>query len=357
MSTDELHVGKPNIGDRDLFYRMLDNILDSGRLTNDGPMVKTLESIFCDIVEVEHAIAVSNATRGIEIATRALNMDREVLMPSFTFIATPNALTWQRATPKFVDTLPNDYTIDPSEVERAIGKRTSGIVAVHTFGKLCQARELRKIAGAYELPIVYDAAHALGCPGAARHGNASVFSLHATKVANSFEGGVITTNDPDLADTCRLMRNFGIVGYGETATLGINAKMSEVHAAMGIVSLISLDEWIEHNMWVWGQYRMRLGDIVKPTGENYHYVVIEVENAEGLTHHLHKRNILARRYFHPGCHHQLPYSALDPDLALKNTEELCERVVCLPTGTSIGMEEVERVSLEVEAYLKGWGNA
>jgi len=310
-----------------------------------------LESMICDFTGAKHAIAVSNATRGLEIATRALDMDKGVIVPSFTFIATPNALLWQKSRPVFVDVSPGSFAIDPGQVEATITKRISGIVATHTFGYPCDVKRLGLIAEAYRVPIVYDAAHCIGVPGIGANGNAEVFSFHATKIANSFEGGVITTNDPDLAYTCRLMRNFGFSDYGETSTYGINAKMSEIHAAMGIVSLAALDDFIDHNKWVYEQYKMRLGDIVvDKEGGNYHYMVILVDDAESLTRHLRNRNILARRYFHPGCHRLVPYTLSDPDLSLPNTEELCEKVVCLPTGTSINEEDIERVCLEIDAH-------
>lgn len=349
----ELHVGRPNIGSRELLHQLLDEILDSRVLTNNGPFVEILEGLVCDLTGAKHAIAVSNATRGLEIACRALNMEREVLVPSFTFVATPNALHWQRCRPVFVDTSPGKFTISPEEVERTLGmvRRVSGIVATHTFGQLCQVDKLQSISDAYNIPVVYDAAHCLGVPGVGTNGNAEVFSLHATKIANSFEGGVITTNDDDLAYTCRLMRNYGFTGYGETATYGINAKMSDVHAAMGVVSLSNLDDFIDWNKWVYGQYKMRLRDmIVDGEDGNYHYVVAMVDDAEGLAAHLHKRGVLVRRYFHPGCHNLIPYLGMYPSLSLPNTEELCRKVVCLPTGTSINEEDIERVCLEIEAY-------
>ena len=351
-----LHVGRPNLGSEELFLALVDEIFTSRQLTNDGPLVKLFEARLSRFLQVEHVVAVANATLGLEILVHALNMTKDVIVPSFTFIATPNAVSWCGGRPVFADAAPGSFVVDPYHVEDLITSRTSGIIGVHTFGQPCDVKALGNIAERYNVPLIFDAAHALGCTHNGQRlggsGDAEVFSFHATKVINSFEGGAITTNDPNLATTCRQMRNFGITGYGQTANLGINAKMSEVHAAMGIVSLEKYDEIVRHNQAVWRMYRQGLDDVDgvyliphHPDEQtNYHYVVLEVkEGRDTLWEYLHAHDILARRYFHPGCHRLVPYALSNPDLSLPRTEVLCDHLLCLPTGQDVTARDVERV--------------
>jgi dTDP-4-amino-4,6-dideoxygalactose transaminase len=358
-----LHVGYPNVGDELLYLCLMDEVIETRRLTNDGPVVKLFEDRLAEFLDVEHVVAVANATLGLEILVRALDMDKDVIVPSFTFIATPNAVTWCGGRPVFADVAPDELTIDPRHVERLVTKRTSGIVGVHTFGHPCKVDELQVLADSYNVPLIFDAAHALGCSykdqKIGHFGRAEVFSFHATKVVNSIEGGAIATSDPDLAATCRQMRNFGIE-RGEVVNLGINAKMSEVHAAMGLVNLAHYDEIVEHNEEMWGIYEKGLADVdeawlIQPHDghrHNYHYVPVYVrEYRDTLWEYMRARDILVRRYFHPGCHRLMPYVASDPDVVLPKTEWLTEHILCLPTGQGVDESDVHRVCDAIKEAL------
>jgi dTDP-4-amino-4,6-dideoxygalactose transaminase len=231
-----LHVGRPNIGDRDAFLRRVNQILDNQWLTNNGPMVQEFEQRIAAHLGVKHCIAMCNGTVALEIAIRALGLEGEVIIPSWTFVATAHALYWQGITPVFADIDPATHNLDPAAVRRMITPRTSGIIGVHLWGRAAPIDELQAIADQHGLKLMFDAAHAFGSTykgqTIGQFGACEVFSFHATKSFNTFEGGAVTTNDDELAETMRLMRNFGFVHYDKVIHPGTNGKMIEVCAAM-----------------------------------------------------------------------------------------------------------------------------
>jgi dTDP-4-amino-4,6-dideoxygalactose transaminase len=305
-----------------------------------------------------------NGTVALEIAIRALDLKGEVIVPSFTFVATAHALQWQEITPVFCDIDPRTHVLDPGVVERMITPRTTGIIGVHLWGRPCAPEALAEIAERRKLQLMFDASHAFGCTHGGRpvggFGRAEVFSFHATKCFNTFEGGAVVTNDDDLAKKMRLMKNFGFAGFDNVIYLGTNGKMSEISAAMGLTGLESLDEFFGANERNYRQYQRELAGLpgirIFPHGEgeksNYQYVVLEVDEVEAgigrdlLLKVLHAENVLARRYFWPGCHRMQPYRALFPHagLLLPETERVASRIVVLPTGTAIGEAEIGKVS-------------
>ncbi len=349
------HVGRPNIGNRDRLLARLDDLLDRRWLTNNGPYVQEFEQRIADLVGVKHCIATSNATVALEIAARAAELSGEVIIPSFTFVATAHALQWIGITPVFCDVESEGPNIDPDAVEKAITPATSGILGVHVWGKPCGADRLGEIARRYGLRLLFDAAHAFGCSYRGRMigslGDAEVFSFHATKCVNAFEGGAIVTNDDGIAARAKLMRNFGFATYDVVTSLGINGKMTEICAAMGLTSLESMAQFTRINYDNYRQYRRELADLPGITvmaydeGEqnNYHYVVIEIDELttglgrDAFHQILWEENVRARRYFYPGCHQLEPYRSLPryADLSLPNTERLTARVLCLPSGSAV----------------------
>jgi dTDP-4-amino-4,6-dideoxygalactose transaminase len=360
---EALHVGRPNIGDRERLFGRISQCLDSKWLTNNGPFVQELERTISEMAGVRHCIAVCNATVGLEIAAKALGLSGEVIIPSFTFVATAHALRWLGIEPIFCDVDERTHSIDPDQVERLITPRTTGIVGVHLWGRPCDVTRLDVIAGRHDLRLVFDAAHAFGCSYGGRmignNGDAEVFSFHATKFVNAFEGGAIVTNDGGLADNMRLMRNFGFAGYDKVLRIGTNGKMNEVSAAMGLTSLESLDAFVATNHRNYKRYEQNLAGVpgicLAPysTNEksNYQYVIVEIdEDATRLSRDriqeiLWAENVLARRYFYPGCHRMEPYvsSPAQSGLSLPNTDYLAHRVLSLPTGMDVGVGEVDRV--------------
>lgn len=360
---EKLHVGRPNIGDRERLMMRINDMLDRRWLTNNGPYVHEFEEKMKALLGVRHCIPMCNATVALEIAIRALGMGGEVIVPSFTFIATAHALQWQEITPVFCDVDPITHNIDPARIEELITPRTTGIIPVHVWGRPCDLGALEEIAHRRHLRLLYDAAHAFHASSEGRmignFGNAEVFSFHATKFFNSFEGGAVATNDDDLAKKIRLMKNFGFSGYDNVIYIGTNGKMSEISAAMGLTVLESLDEIIRVNYRNYQVYRSLLSDIPgvrlitynEKEKNNYQYIILEIDetvtgvNRNLLVDILHAENVLARRYFYPACHKMEPYRSYFPHagLLLPETEKLVERVMSLPNGTAVGPAEIEGV--------------
>ncbi|MGH2993231.1 MAG: DegT/DnrJ/EryC1/StrS family aminotransferase, partial [Solirubrobacterales bacterium] len=271
--------------------------------------------------------------------------------------------------PVFCDVDPATYTIDPDAAENLISNRITGIVGVHLWGRPCDVDALTALADRHGLRLIFDASHAFGCSHGGRmvgtFGDAEVFSFHATKLLNSAEGGAIVTNDRAFADGARLMRNFGFADYDRTAGLGINGKMSELSAAMGLTSLESLPRFIAANRRNYDGYRAGLAEVPglslvshEPSERhNYHDVVVDVSESEAgisrdvLQRVLWEENVLARRYFYPGAHRMEPYrSVARAGSSLPVTEHLAARTLVLPNGGEIGAEEIERVC-ELAAFV------
>ena len=360
---EKVHVGRPNIGNREHLLARINDMLDRVWFTNNGPYVQEFETKLAAFVGVRHCVAMCNGTVALEIAIRALGLKGEVIVPSFTFIATAHALQWQEITPVFCDIDPRTHNLDPGQVEKMITPRTSGIIGVHTWGRPCDVDALEVIARRRNLQLLFDAAHAFGCSYKGKSiggfGRCEVFSFHATKFFNTFEGGAILTNDEVLAEKVRLMHNFGFRGYDNVIYIGTNGKMTEVCATMGLTSLESVDEFIKTNRRNHSAYRRELDGIPgvsvmvydERERANYQYVVLEVdERTAGLTRDelvevLFAENVLARRYFFPGCHRMEPYRSYFPHAALilPETERLCRRVMVLPNGTSVDEPAISQI--------------
>ena len=370
--SSELHVGRPNIGDREALLKRINDLLDRKRLTNDGPFLREFEQRICASIGVKHCVAVCNATIGLEILAKAIGLSGEVILPSFTFVATAHALRWHGITPVFCDIDPTTHNIDPQRVEELITSRTTGIIGVHLWGRPCEIQKLEEIARRHNLKLLLDAAHAFACSYKGQmvggFGNAELFSFHAIKFVHAFEGGAVVTNNDELAAKLRLMRNFGFAGLDTVTSLGTNGKMSEPSAAMGLTSLESLNGFIEANGRNYQLYKQQL---TKAPGIsllhyqenekcNYQYVVLEInETVAGISRDmldeiLWAENVLTRRYFYPGCHLMEPYRTEEPEarVRLPQTERLAKMVLCLPTGSAIGSTEITAICALIEFIVK-----
>ena len=360
---EPLHVGRPNIGNRKRFLDRINDVLDRKWLTNRGPLVQELEARMAECLGVKHCVAMCNGTVALEIAIQALGMKGEVILPSFTFVATAHALQWQEIKPVFCDIDPQTYNLDPRKLEELITPSTTGIIGVHVWGRPCAPEVLSRIAKRHNLRLLFDAAHAFGCSHGGRmignFGDAEVFSFHATKVFNTAEGGAVVTNNGKLATKMRLMKNFGFAGYDKVIHRGVNGKMNEFCAAMGLTNLESFDRFVDVNRRNYESYREHLASLpglslieYDPAEKNNcQYVVVEVDEAEAgvnrddLVKLLHRQNVLARKYFWPGCHRMEPYRTLYPGAGqqLAVTERVAERVMVLPTGTAVSTTDVWKI--------------
>jgi len=361
---ETLHVGRPNIGSSTALVSHLRKMLRRRWLTNYGPVVQQFERRIAELVGVDHCVAVCNATLGLQVVGKALALVGEVVVPAFTFVATPHAFRWVGIEPVFCDVDLTSHNLDPADVSACLSSRTAAIVGLHCWGQPCPVPELEELARRRSVPLIFDAAHAFGCQLGRRpvgsFGNAEVFSFHATKFVNSFEGGAITTSDPHLARELRLLINFGFRGYDDVATLGTNAKMSEIHAAMGLVSLDYMERIVLHNRRNYAAYRRSLAhlpgiqvrELFSSGHGNYQYVVVELDplhcplSRDSLLAILHAEGVLARRYFSPGCHRMEPYVSrvTPPPRPLPNTDLLVQRVLQLPTGTAVSLIDIARIA-------------
>jgi len=365
------HVGAPNIGDRSRLLARIETMLDNRRLSNRGPMVGEFEARVARVAGVKHCIAMCNGTVALEIGARALGLTGEVIVPSFTFVATAHALKWQGLEPVFCDIDPATHSLDPDQVEALITPRTSGILGVHLWGRPAAVDRLRDIANRHNLRLMFDGAHAFGSTldghPVGGGGDLEIFSFHATKFLNSAEGGAVVTNDDHLADRVRLMQNFGFTGEDQVSALGVNGKMNEMSAAMGLTSLESMDHFLDvagrnHAAWqreinpVDGLDMMTWGPAVST---NRQYIVVDVTAERcGLTRDhlvaaLRAENILARRYFYPGCHNMEPYRSTPPTggYRLPHTEIVSRRVMVLPTGTAVSLDDIARMGQALRDIL------
>lgn len=369
--TQPLHVGRPTMGDRENFLRLADEMFSNQWYTNNGPLVQRLEQEVATYLGVRNCVAMSNGTTALEIAIRALGMTDEVIVPSYTFIATAHALHWQGITPVFADIDPETCNLDPVAVRRMITSRTRGIIGVHLWGRPAPVGALQEIANEHGIPLLLDAAHAFGCTldgtmiGSA--GRAEVLSFHATKFFNSFEGGAIVTNNDDLAETARLMRNFGFAGNDNVIYPGTNAKMTEICAAMGLTNLRGLPATVAANRANYHAYQdflttvpgISLLEYDERESNNFQYIVALVDEdrtnvRDQLVEGLEAENVLARRYFWPGCHRMKPYRDLFPNagILLPVTESVAERTIVLPTGPSITVDMIRTITSAMRCILE-----
>jgi dTDP-4-amino-4,6-dideoxygalactose transaminase len=371
MFEDKIHVGRPCIGNREEFLARVSDILDRRWLSNSGRYVLEFEKRVADFVGVKHCISMCNATAALEISARALGLSGEVIVPSFTFVATAHALQWQGITPVFADINPETHNIDARKIECLITPKTTGIIGVHVWGRGCQTDQIEELGKKHGLRVMYDASHAFGCSLKGKmiggFGECEVFSFHATKFINTLEGGCVVTDNDELAYQIRMMTNFGFVDYDRVDYLGINGKMNEVSAAMGLTNLDSIREIVDNNRKNYEAYRSGLQGleglslINYDTREicNYQYVVLTIDpdkcpvSRDEIVRELHANNVLARKYFWPGCHRMEPYKSLQPNasLLLPETERLSSQIIVLPTGQTIDVDVVEKITSIMRKFI------
>lgn len=360
--SESLHVNRPSTPDRNGLMKRLESIVEGRWFTNSGPLVEELEEKLADYLGVKHCVLTCNGTIALQLAIRALEIEGEVIIPSFTFVSTAHTLLWLGIEPVFCDVDPKTWNIDPKACEPLITSKTSAIIGVHLWGRPCNTRELGRLAAQHGLRLLFDAAHAFGCEHEGillgPFGEAEVFSFHATKAFHTGEGGAVTTNDDSLAERLRLTRNFGFVGHDEVSLVGTNAKMPETSAAIGLRNLEQIDSLFEKNLLCYKAYRdglhgiagLRVLAYAPLVRHNRHYVVIEVQpeaelNRDELLRVLHAENVLARRYFYPGTHRMQPYISrrAGNESALPQTEQIAQRVLVLPAGSALSLRQVAKV--------------
>ncbi|MCB1230171.1 MAG: DegT/DnrJ/EryC1/StrS family aminotransferase [Verrucomicrobiae bacterium] len=343
----------------DEYVALLEGVWETGQLTNHGPLVTRLESRLRDYLDVDHLFAICNGTVALQIAIEALEFAGDVITTPFSYVATTSSLVWQHCRPVFADIDRESLAIDPAAIESVITPETTGILATHVYGFPCDIDGIGRVAEKYGLKIIYDAAHCFGARfrgrGMMRYGDAAISSFHATKIFHCAEGGAVTVSDSELAERVAYMRNFGHKGREDFHGIGINGKLSELHAAMGLAVFEHVEDIIASRRAVVEDYWQRLDGVeglrfLKPGPEvdwNYAYlpVVLPDERAvESVRDRLAEASIYPRRYFYPPLH-RLP--GLEPGPSMPVAEEMATRVMCLPVFPGIEEMVVEKVASEI----------
>jgi dTDP-4-amino-4,6-dideoxygalactose transaminase len=367
---EKIPLTKPVLPDFETLAEGLRPIFETGILTK-GNQVDCLEETIALELGVRHVIAVSSCTAGLMLAYRALNLSGDVIVPSFTFMATVSAMVWANLRPVFVDVDPHTGTLDPRRVEAAITRETSAIVAVHNFGNPGDIQELQEVAGRRGLRLIFDAAHGLGSryQGSAlgAQGDAQVFSLSPSKLVVAGEGGIVATNDRLVADTVRIGREYGNSGNYDCTFVGLNARMPEFNALLARESLQGLESAVQKRNAAATAYQSGLKHLpgigfqtIRPGNRSsYNMFSITVNAREfGLTRDelraaLAAENIDTRSYYDPPVHRQSAYRHFaGPNVALANTDLLSATSLCLPISSNVSISMVEGVCQAIELAYK-----
>jgi dTDP-4-amino-4,6-dideoxygalactose transaminase len=360
---EDIYVTRPSLPPLDELLPPLRKIWERKVLTNGGPFHQELEAALARHLDVEHVCLFNNATIALMVALKALDLRGEVITTPFSFVATSHALLWCGLTPVFADIDPETLNLDPAKVEAAITPRTTAILPVHCYGRPCDVDRLEDIARRHGLRVLYDAAHAFGvrchCGSLLRHGNLSVLSFHATKVFNTFEGGAIVCHDAETKRRVDQLKNFGHEGDASVVVTGINGKMSEFNAALGLAQLSHMDDAIARRRAIDARYRQLLGGVpglrcLGPGDEaaaNYAYFPVLVGpdfplSRDELMARMKADRVHPRRYFHPlisefPMYRDLPSAAAS---GLPVAARAAREVLCLPIYPDLTMAQVERIA-------------
>ena len=344
-----INVTEPFLPPLEEYLIYLQSIWDSKKLTNCGPLHQQLESELSKYLKVPYVSLFSNATIALITALQTLEVSGEVITTPYSFVATAHSILWRGLKPVFVDIDPMTMNLDPLKIESAISPLTSAILPVHCYGYPCDVDKIQAIADKHNLKVIYDAAHAFGvkchCGSVLNHGNLSVLSFHATKVFNTFEGGAIICHDINTKNKIDKIKNFGFENETSVTELGINGKMSEANAALGLVQLKYIDSLIEKRKIIDKYYRNRLKNVIGITclhgaedySPNFSYFPILVQdeyfiNRDELYLKLKNKGINSRRYFYPLITDFPMYKEFinASDFDLSNARFIASRVLCLP---------------------------
>ena len=354
-------VTKPYLPNREKLDKYLDGIYERNWLTNNGPLVQELTSRLEDYLGVENLLLVANGTLALQVAYRALGIHEpangntpEAITTPFTFVATASSLKWEGIQPVFADIDPSTWCLAPKHTEAAITGNTRAIVPVHVFGNGCDVEAIQDIADRHQLKVIYDASHAFGVmykgESLLKHGDAATLSFHATKLFHTGEGGAIVFKRKADLERARKMINFGITGPESIEGLGINAKMSELHAAMGLCVLEEMDENLTARAKIWRRYEQALPENLQfqakneMLGYNYAYfpVVFETETqAVRVAAILKDNGVLARRYFYPSLE---SVGCLNAQETQPVSRDIASRILCLPIYSDLPTDILEQIT-------------
>ena len=358
-----IYVTQPFLPPLEEFNVFLQKIWDSKILTNNGPFHQELEQKLCEYLGVKYISLFSNGTQALITALQALKISAEVITTPYSFVATSHALWWNNIKPVFVDIEPETFNLDPDKIEAAITPKTTAILPVHVYGNPCNVTKMQEIADRYGLKLIYDAAHAFGVKldgrSIADFGDMSILSFHATKVFNTFEGGAIVCHDEETKIHIDHLKNFGFTDETTVVYPGINAKMNEFQAALGLLQLKYIDEIIVKRRIITEKYRNAFKEVagisflndISGIEHNYAYFPILIDNdkfgmtRDGIYDELKKNNIYGRRYFYPLISQFPTYSDLESARPgrMPIAERIAEEVICLPIYPALGNNDIDRI--------------
>ncbi len=341
----------------DEYISYLEKIWQTCHITNNGPLSRQLRDDLENYLGVSNLTLVANGTLALQLAIKALGgLQGEIITTPNSYVATTNAILWEGCEPVFVDIEDQTFCINPDLIEAAITEKTSAILATHVYGYPCDAKKIQQIADKYNLKVIYDAAHAFGVRLAGKsilaYGDCSALSFHATKLFHTAEGGAVVCKDAEVAKRVFLMKKFGHIGEDDYLDIGINAKMSELHAAMGLCMLPKVNDIIAYRKECTGWYDEQLKSCslqmpVPPVDLEYNYAYYPVifhshEVMMRVRRTLLNNGIGPRRYFYPSLN-TLPF--LKPELkrACPVSEGVSSRVLCLPLCVRLQSLEVENI--------------
>jgi dTDP-4-amino-4,6-dideoxygalactose transaminase len=369
---EPIYVTRPLLPDLDQFHSHLQDIWQSARLANVGAKHQALEDALREYLRAQHISLFNNGTIALIIACRALRLSGEVITTPFTFPATPHVLSWNNITPVFADINPETLTLDAARIEPLITSQTSAILAVHVYGMPCAVSAIQDLADAYGLKVIYDGAHAFGTKVDGRpitdFGDATMLSFHATKLFHTGEGGALVVRNPSLQKRIELLKNFGIKNEFEVVMPGINGKMNELQAALGLLTLRLVEPERLARTLVATVYRERLApidgltcfDLPENVQNSQQFFVIRIDpalsqiNRDTLYDRLKEYNIFARKYFHPLCSQYSCYRLLPSSspMNLPVAHRAAEEVLSLPFYGSLGHDGAHRVC-DAITYIMG----
>lgn len=342
----------------------LEQIWQTGQVTNHGPLCRQLGDDLAAYLGVAHLELVANGTLALQLAIQAMGLCGEIVTTPYSYVATTNAILWQDCEPVFVDIEPQTFCIDPDLIEAAITEKTSAILATHVYGYPCEVAKIQRIADRYQLKVIYDAAHAFGAKvdgeSLMAHGDCSALSFHATKLFHSAEGGALVCRDPAVAQRISLMKRFGHDGEEDYREVGINAKLSELHAAMGLAMLPKVAELIAARRECAGWYNEQLEGCalqhpMPPAGVDYNYAYYPVLFRSpgamlAVRQALLANGIGPRRYFHPSLN-TLPFLKPALQRPCPVSEDAAARILCLPLYAELQKEEIAKICRIVRQAL------
>jgi len=360
---EKVYVTRPSLPGLEEVLPYLERIWTSRTVTNNGPLVIELERQLAEYLEVPYISLFNNGTIALVAALQALDVQGEVITTPYSFVASTHALWWHRAEPVFVDIDPFTNNLDPQKIQDAITSRTTAILPVHVYGQPCDVYQIEQLSKTYDLKIIYDAAHAFGVKqrgtSILTHGDLSILSFHATKVFNTIEGGAIVSSSKELKEKIDRLRNFGFVDETTVVLPGINGKMNEIQASIGLLNLKSIDEEIQRRKEIYQLYQtllqgvvgLRIMPLMEDVEYNYSYLPIFIEEDEfgasrdDLYYRLKNYEIYCRRYFYPLISTFAPYSSLPSSKRgnLKNAYKVAQQVICLPIYPELSNQMIEYI--------------